>query len=161
MRRARAVPLYALSGVAIDIALVVALVVALGGCSLQMPKVPETAVSAARPADQLVGKTLDTLIAQLGQPARSSPLDNDQTSVVWQFEPQEALPPTGAGGLYGDGTSPAFVSPGYSPFCRITAVVSTANGSVIQASTEESNGTAASGRGTGICSRYLRAKSLT
>ena len=82
--------------------------------------------------------------------------------MVWQFEgPPEAQPPTGAGGLYGDGNNPGYVSQGYSPFCRITAVVSTADGNVIQASTEESNGTAASGRGTNICARYLRAKSLT
>jgi hypothetical protein len=157
MRMAQFVPSYAVFGVVTGIALVIAL----GGCSLQMPKAPEAAISASRPADQLVGKSLDTLIAQLGQPTRSSQADNGQTSVVWQFEPRETLPPTGAGGLYGDGNSPAYVSQGYSPFCRITAVVSTADGNVIQASTEESNGTGAPGRGGNICSRYLRAKSLT
>ena len=157
MRMAHAAPSYAALGVVLG----TTLCMALGGCSLPVMSAPEPAVSAARPADQLVGKNLDTLIAQLGQPVRSSQADNGQTSLVWQFEPREALPPTGAGGLYGDGNSPGYVSQGYSPFCRITAVVSTADGKIIQASTEESNGTAAASRATNICSRYLRAKSLT
>jgi hypothetical protein len=136
--------------------------VTFGGCS--MPRLPEAAVTTARPADQLVGKNLDALIAQLGPPARSSPSDNDQTIIVWQFETPTGTPPsTGAGGLYGDGGSPSYVSPGYSPFCRITATVSTTTGIVSQASTEESNGTGASGavlrRGESICSQHLRAKS--
>ena len=89
---------------------------------------------------------------------------NDQTTVVWQFETPAGTPPlTGAGGLYGDGSSPSYVSPGYSPFCRITATVSTATGVVTQASTEESNGTGSSvavlRRGESVCSQHLRAKS--
>jgi len=127
-----------------------------------MPRLPEAAVTAARPADQLVGKNLDALIAQLGPPARSSSADSDQTTIVWQFETPTGTPPTtGSGGLYGDGGSPNYVSQGYSPFCRITAIVSTSTGIVTQASMEESNGTGASmlRRGESICSQHLRAKS--
>src|SRR5579863_9600965 len=106
------------------IMLCVASGVTFGGCS--MPRLPEAAVTAARPADQLVGKNLDALIAQLGPPARSSSADSDQTTIVWQFETPTGTPPTtGSGGLYGDGGSPNYVSQGYSPFCRITAIVST------------------------------------
>ena len=135
----------------------------LGGCSLSMPHPPEPALTAAKPADQLVGQNLDALVAQLGPPARSQTLDNDQTSVVWQFEtPGDRSSPTGAGGLYGDGSSPGQVSEGYSPFCRITAVVSTTSGVVTQASTEESNGTGASLlRRDSICAKHLKAKSRT
>ena len=142
--------------------LCVALGVTFGGCS--MPRLPEAAATTARPADQFVGKNLDALVARLGPPARSSSSDNDQTTIVWQFETPTGTPtPTGAGGLYGDGGSPGHVSQGYSPFCRITATVSTATGIVTQASTEESNGTGASGgilrRGESTCAQHLRAKS--
>ena len=140
----------------------------LGGCSMSsisLPSVPrpaEAPVSAARPAEQYVGKNLDTLVAQLGPPKRSQPLDNDQTSYVWQFDAaDEGLPPTGAGGLYGDGLSPGYVSDGYSPFCRVT-VVASADGVITQASTEESNGTGTPNgfiRGGNICQKQLRAKS--
>ena len=100
-----------------------------------MPRLPEAAATTARPADQFVGKNLDALVAQLGPPARSSSSDNDQTTIVWQFETPTGTPtPTGAGGLYGDGGSPSPVSQGYSPFCRITAIVSTSTGVVAQAS---------------------------
>jgi hypothetical protein len=142
------------------IMLCVASGVTFGGCS--MPRLPEAAVTAARPADQLVGKNLDALIKQLGPPARSSSADSDQTTIVWQFETPTGTPATtGSGGLYGDGGSPSYVSQGYSPFCRITAIVSTATGVVTQASMEESNGTGASmlRRGESICSQHLRAKS--
>jgi hypothetical protein len=134
--------------------------VTFGGCS--MPRLPEAAVTAARPADQLVGKNLDALVKQLGPPARSSSADSDQTTIVWQFETPTGTPTTtGSGGLYGDGGSPSYVSQGYSPFCRITAIVSTSTGIVTQASMEESNGTGASmlRRGESICSQHLRAKS--
>ncbi len=142
----------------------------LGGCSLSMPSISmpsisgpaEAPVSAARPAEQYVGKNLDTLVGQLGPPKRSQPLDNDQTSYVWQFDVvDEGLPPTGAGGLYGDGRSPGYVSEGYSPFCRIT-VVASADGVITQASTEESNGTGTPNgaiRSGNICQKQLRAKS--
>ena len=136
--------------------------VTFGGCS--MPRLPEVTATTTRPADQFVGKNLDAMIAQLGPPARSSSSDNDQTTVVWQFETPTGAPPlSGSGGLYGDGGAPSYVSPGYSPFCRITATVSTATGVVTQASTEESNGTGSSGailrRGESVCSQHLRAKS--
>jgi hypothetical protein len=141
-----------------------ALGVTFGGCSV--PRLPEAAVTAARPADHLVGKNLDALIVQFGPPARSSLSDNDQTTVVWQFDTPAGSPPlTGSGGLYGDGGSPSYVSPGFSPFCRITATVSTATGIVTQASTEESNGTGSSAavlrRGESVCAPHLRAKSPT
>ena len=115
-------------------------------------------MSAAKPADQFIGQNIDTLIAQLGPPVRSATLENDQTSFVWQFDsPGEPPTPTGAAGLYGDGGSPGYVSQGYSPFCRITAVVVTSSGVVTQASTEESNGTGASLlRRDNICAPYLR-----
>jgi len=145
----------------------------LSGCSLSMPSISmpslssisrpaEAPVSAARPAEQYVGKNLDTLVAQFGPPKRSQPLDNDQTSYVWQFDVgDEAPPPTGAGGLYGDGWSPGYVSEGYSPFCRVT-VVASADGVITQANTEESNGTGTpSGfvRSGNVCQKQLRAKS--
>jgi hypothetical protein len=141
--------------------------VALGGCSLSMPSIPslsskEAPVSAARPADQLVGKTVDTLIAQLGQPTRSQPLENDQTSYVWQIEtPSDPPPPRGDAGLYGDGNAPGYVSEGYSPFCRINVVAGT-NGVITQANTEESNGTGTPNgfvRSSNVCEKRLRAKS--
>jgi outer membrane protein assembly factor BamE (lipoprotein component of BamABCDE complex) len=141
---------------------------ALGGCSLSMPSLPsissshEAPASTARPADQLVGKNIDTLVAQLGQPTRSQPLDNDQTSYVWQIEtPGGTPPPTGNGGLYGDGNSPGYVSEGYAPFCRIN-VVATANGVITQANTEESNGTGTPNgylRSGNVCEKRLKAKS--
>jgi hypothetical protein len=143
----------------------------LGGCSLSMPSISmpsisspaEAPASAARPAEQYVGKKLDTLIAQLGPPKRSQPLENDQTSYVWQFEtidpPQH---PTGDGGLvYGDGVSPGYVSEGYTPFCRIT-VVASADGVVTQANTEESNGTGTPNgfvRSGNICQKQLKSRS--
>ncbi|HLI98950.1 MAG TPA: hypothetical protein VKT76_04465 [Bradyrhizobium sp.] len=135
----------------------------LGGCSLSVPRPAEPAVTAAKPADQLVGQNLDALVAQLGPPTRSQSLDNDQTSVVWQFETSsETAPPSGDGGLYGDGSSPGYVSQGYSPFCRITAVVTTSSGIVAQASTEESNGTGATIlRRDSICAKHLKIKSRT
>lgn len=135
----------------------------LGGCSLSMPSFPsssrEAPVSEARPADQLVGKNLDTLIAQLGQPTRSQPLDNDQTSYVRQIEmPRENSHPTGGGGLYGDGNSPPYVKEeGYTPFCKISVVASSA-GVIAQASTEESNGTGTPNgmiRSANLCQRRL------
>jgi hypothetical protein len=136
--------------------------IALGGCSLQLPKAaPEAAVSAARPADQLVGKNLDAIVAKLGQPDRNSQLDNGRSSFVWQIEPREALPPTGDGGLYGDANNPGHVSNGYEAFCKVTVVVDMANGNILQASTEESNGTGAAYFGSNICSRYLRTKHLS
>ena len=141
---------------------------ALGGCSLSMPSLPsmssshEAPASTAHPADQLVGKNINTLVAQLGQPTRSQPLDNDQTSYVWQIEtPEGSPPPTGDAGLYGDGNSPGYVSEGYTPFCRIN-VVATANGVITQANTEESNGTGAPNgylRSSNVCEKRLRAKS--
>jgi len=86
--------------------LCVALGVTFGGCS--MPRLPEAAATTALPADQFVGKNLDALVKQLGPPARSSSSDNDQTTIVWQFETPTGTPtPTGAGGLYGDGGSPS------------------------------------------------------
>jgi len=119
----------------------------------------EAPVSAARPADQLVGKNLDALIAQLGQPTRSQPLDNDQTSYVWQIEtPDDKLPPTGAGGLYGDANNPGYVSEGFSPFCRIN-VVAGVNGVITQANTEESNGTGTPNgfvRSGNVCQQRLK-----
>jgi hypothetical protein len=137
----------------------------LGGCSLSIPSLSssnEAPVSAARPADQLVGKNIDTLIAQLGQPTRSQPLDNDQTSYIWQIEtPGGPPPPRGDGGLYGDGNAPGYVSEGYSPFCRIN-VVATANGVITQANTEESNGTGTPNgfmRSGNVCEKRLKAKS--
>jgi hypothetical protein len=139
-----------------------ALGVALGGCS--MPRIPEAAVATAQPADHLVGQNLDALIARFGPPARTSPADNDQTTVVWQFEtPARTSPPTGAGGLYGDGGSPGYVAQDYSPFCRVTAVVSTTTGVVTQARTEESNGTGSSllRRSESICSQYIPTKPRT
>jgi hypothetical protein len=143
--------------------LCVAFGVTLGGCSISMPRPPEPAVTAAKPADQLVGQNLDALVAQLGQPSKTWSTDNDQTSVVWQFEtPGDTPLPPGAGGLYGDGGSPGYVSDGYSPFCRITAIVSTSRGVVIQASTEESNGTGASYlHRDNICTKHLKAKART
>jgi len=152
------------------IASTVLLCTVLGGCSLSMPSISmpslsssaEAPVSAARPAEQYVGKKLDTLIAQFGPPKRSQPLDNDQTSYVWQFDAtDDGLPPTGAGGLYGDGWSPGYVSDGYSPFCRVT-VVASADGVVTQANTEESNGTGTPNgfiRSGNICQKQLRTKS--
>lgn len=136
---------------------------ALGGCSSSIPRQPEAALSTARPADQFVGKNLDALVAQLGPPTGSLPSDNDQTTVVWQFEAPTGAPPVeGAAGLYGDGNAPGYVSEGYSPFCRITAIVSTSSGVVTQAHTEESNGTGASWlHRDGACARHLRAKSRT
>ena len=145
------------------------LCVVLGGCSLSMPSLSsisrpaEAPVSAARPAEQYVGKNLDTLVAQWGPPKRSQPLENDQTSYVWQFEPtDEVLPPTGYGGiLYDDGWSPGYVSQGYSPFCRIT-VVASADGVITQANTEESNGTGTPGgfiRSTNACQKLVKPKS--
>lgn len=135
----------------------------LGGCSLSIPRPPEPTLSAARPADQFVGKNLDVLVAQLGPPSRSSPSDNDQTTVVWQFEAPTGTPPVeGPGGLYGDGNAPGYVSEGYSPVCRITAVVSTSSGIVTQANTEESNGTGASWlHRDNVCAKHLRTKSRT
>ena len=133
----------------------------LGGCSLSVPRPAEAPVSAARPADQFVGKNIDTLVAQLGPPTRSQPLDNDQTSYVWQIEtPIETPPPTGAGGLYGDGNSPGYVSEGYSAFCRVN-VVATNNGVITQANTEESNGTGTPNgflRSGTVCQQRLKAK---
>jgi hypothetical protein len=120
------------------------------------------APTTALPADQFVGKNLDALVKQLGPPTRSSPADSDQTTIVWQFETATGTPPpTGSGGLYGDGGSPSYVSQGYSPFCRITATVATSSGIVTQANMEESNGTGASmlRRGESICAQHLRAKS--
>ena len=140
------------------------LCVVLGGCSISLPRAPEAGVSSARPASQLVGKKLDTLVAQLGQPTRSQPLDNDQTSYMWQIEtPAGPPPPTGGGGLYGDGGSPGYVSEGYSPFCRINVVASSA-GVVTEANTEESNGTGSPNgtfRSGNFCEQRLRAKSLS
>lgn len=137
----------------------------LGGCSLSSFSVSrpgEAPASAARPADQLVGKNVEALVAQLGPPTRSQPLDGDQTSYVWQIEtPLDALPPTGDGGLYGDGNSPAYVSEGYSPFCRIN-VVATGNGIITQANTEESNGTGTPNgfmRAGNICQQRLATRS--
>jgi hypothetical protein len=137
----------------------------LGGCSFSMPSISrpqEAPVSAARPADQLVGKNLDTLIGQLGPPTRSQPLDNDQTSYVWQIEtPGDAPPPSGAGGLYGDGWSPGYVSEGYSAFCRIN-VVASSGGVITQANTEESNGTGTPNglfRSGNLCQQRLKARS--
>lgn len=142
------------------VASVIVLCGVLGGCSLSLPSTKEAPVSAARPADQLVGKKLDTLVAQLGQPTRSQPMDNDLTTYVWQIDtPGEAPPPTGAGGLYGDGNNPAYVSEGYSPFCRVNVVASSTSGLVTQASTEESNGTGTPNglmRGGNICQQRLR-----
>ena len=142
------------------------LCVTLGGCSLSsfsMSRPAEAPVSAARPADQLVGKNIDTLIAQLGQPMRSQPMDNDQTSFVWQIDtPSGPPPPTGEGGLYGDGNSPGYVSEGYSPFCRINVIVTSSTGVITQATTEESNGTGTPGgfaRGGNVCQQRLKAKS--
>jgi len=148
------------------IASTVLLCAVLGGCSLSMPSLSgshEAPTSAARPAEQYVGKNLDTLVEQWGPPKRSQPLENDQTSYVWQFETtDEALPPTGYGGiLYDDGWSPGHVSKGYSPFCRVT-VVASADGVITQANTEESNGTGTpSGflRSSNFCEKQLRAKS--
>jgi hypothetical protein len=137
----------------------------LGGCSLpsiSIPKPQESAVSSARPAEQFVGKNLDALVAQLGQPTRSQPLDDDQTSYVWQIETPGGVPPrTGNAGLYGDGAAPSYVSEGYSPFCRIN-VVASSNGLITQATTEESNGTGTPNgliRSGNICDKHLRAKS--
>ena len=134
----------------------------LGGCSLSMPSLSsshEAPVSAARPADQLVGKNINTLIAQLGQPTRSQPVDNDQTSYVWQIEtPEGTPPPTGNAGLYGDGNSPGYVSEGYTPFCRIN-VVAAADGVITQANTEESNGTGTPNgfvRSGNVCEKRLK-----
>ena len=138
----------------------VLLCITLGGCSLSMPRPAEAPVSAARPADQLVGKNVDTLVAQLGPPTQSRP-DGDQTTYVWQIEtPLEGSPPTGAGGLYGDGASPGYVSDGYSPFCRINVVASSA-GVITQANTEESNGTGTPNgflRSGNVCQQRLRTK---
>jgi hypothetical protein len=140
------------------------LCVALCGCSFSVPRAPEASVSVPRPANQLVGKKLDAIVAQLGQPTRSQPLDNDQTSYMWQIEtPSEPPSRSGGGGLYGDGGSPGYVSEGYSPFCRIN-VVTASSGVVTEANTEESNGT---GNPTGVlrsgnfCQQRLRAKSLS
>jgi hypothetical protein len=133
----------------------------LGGCSFSLPKAQEAPVSAARPADQLVGRNIDALVAQLGQPKRSQSLDNDQTSYVWQIEIGDTPPLTGSGGLYDDGVSPGYVSDGYTPVCRIN-VIASANGVITQATTEESNGTGTPNgvfRRDNICDRYLRAKS--
>jgi hypothetical protein len=134
---------------------------ALGGCSLSLPKAQEAPVSAARPADQLVGKNIDALVTQLGPPKRSQSLDNDQTSYVWQIETGDTPPLTGAAGLYGDGISPGYVSDGYSPVCRIN-VIASANGVITQATTEESNGTGTPNgvfRRENICDKQLRARS--
>jgi hypothetical protein len=142
------------------VASIILLCGALGGCSIPLTGATEAPVSAARPADQLVGKKLDTLIAQLGQPTRSQPMDNDLTSYVWQIDtPAEAPPPTGAGGLYGDGNNPGYVSEGYSPFCRVNAVASATSGLVTQASTEESNGTGTPNgliRSGNVCQQRLK-----
>jgi hypothetical protein len=141
----------------------VLLCAALGGCSIPLPSTSEAPVSSARPADQLVGKKLDTLVAQLGSPTRSQPIDADQTSYVWQIDaPNDVRHPTGAGGLYGDGNSPSDVSEGYSPFCRITVVASSTSGLVTQANTEESNGTGKPGgtiRSGNICQQRLKTAS--
>ncbi len=119
-------------------------------------------MTGARPAEQFIGKTLDALVAQLGPPTHSQPLDNDQTSYVWQIDtPGGVPPPAGGGGLYGDGAAPGYVSEGYSPFCRINAVVS-ASGVITQATLEESNGTGTPNgvlRNGHICDKHLRAKS--
>jgi hypothetical protein len=154
MRMAQVVPSYA--------AFAVMLGVALGGCSLQMPKAgPEPALSAAKPADQLVGKNLDAIIEKLGQPHRSRQMDNNQSTFVWEIEPREAQHPTGDGGLYGDANNPSHVSAGYEAFCKITVVADMTSGNVLQASTEESNGTGAAYFGTNICSRLLRTRHLS
>lgn len=139
----------------------VLLSVALGGCSLSLPSSSSgPAVTAQQPADRFVGKQLDTLVAQFGPPKRSAILENDQTSLVWQFETPLGDPrATGDAGLYGDGNAPAYVSEGYSPFCRLTVTVTTSTGIVTQANTEQSNGTGASVmRREDICSQYLRTK---
>jgi hypothetical protein len=75
MRMVHVIPSYAVPGAVLGIVLAVAT----GGCSLQLPKAPEAAVSASRPADQLVGKNLDKLIEKFGQPTRSSQSENGQT----------------------------------------------------------------------------------
>ena len=144
----------------------------LGGCSmpsfdLSLPKLETSAPVTSRPAEQFVGKNVDTLIAQLGPATKSTKIDDDQNSFVWLLSANPAgdTPPnTGHGGLYGDGSSPGYVSQGYSPFCRIN-VVATPAGIVTQANTEESNGTGAPGVTLGtsgsICAQRLRMKSRT
>jgi hypothetical protein len=102
MRMAQVTPSYA--------AFAVMLGMAPGGCSPQMPKAaPEEAMSAAKLADQLAGKSLDALIEKLGQPHRSRQMDNNQSTFVWEIEPREARHPTGDGGLYGDANNPSLL----------------------------------------------------
>jgi hypothetical protein len=141
---------------------------ALGGCGLQLQEgMTATTMTPTRLGDQLVGQNLDTVIARLGPPSKSSQIDNDQTSHVWQLEAGTERGNTrsyaGPGGLYGDGYSPHGVSAGYSPSCRITATVAP-TGIVSQASAEESNGTAATGLiggGDSYCAQRLATKSRT
>jgi hypothetical protein len=142
---------------------IVALCAALGGCGASRQAV------VARPADQLVGQNLDTLVARFGPPTSSSKIDNDQGSYVWQLgdaadSAGKPVPRTGYGGLYGDGESPSVVSQGYSPLCKIN-IITSPTGTVTRASTEESNGTGAAvgifDVGGSICAQRLGTKSQT
>jgi hypothetical protein len=142
---------------------ILALCAALGGCGAPLQ---EAATTTARPGDQLVGQNVDALIARFGQPTRTTRMEGDLSSYVWELAagPDALDQPsqTADGGLYGDGYNPGAVNQGFSPYCKLNVIVSP-TGTVTQALTEDSNGTGArSGRfgsNGAICARRLRMKS--
>jgi hypothetical protein len=139
------------------------LCVALGGCAGS----PQGVVSTSQYGNQFVGKDIDVLVAQIGRPTSSKKMDDGQHSYLWQL-PASTVPPdqrvqTASGGLYGDGSTPAYISDD-PRLCKIS-VTTSPDGIITQLSAEDQNGTGAPSMSLGfnpsVCAQRFQGKPRT
>jgi hypothetical protein len=142
---------------------ILGLCAALGGCagSTQSPQgIP------VRSGDRFIGQNVDALVAQIGRPTSSKRIDDGQASYVWELaartgEAANQRIQTADGGLYGDGSTPGYISDD-PRLCKIS-VVTSPEGTITKLTAEDSNGTGAPaltvGLSKSICAQRLGAKS--
>lgn len=134
-----------------------ALCLALGGCWTS----GQTAASARW--DQFVGQNVQVVATRFGQPTGRKRLDNDQMLYVWELPSLDwsgnKKTHSGAGGLYGDGQTPGYMSDDLRR-CNLS-VTTSPEGIVTQVQAEDSNGTGAPtmtlGFNGSVCAQRLSA----
>ena len=135
--------------------LCIALSITLGGCWTS----GQTAASARW--DQFVGQNVQVVATRFGQPTGRKRLDNDQMLYVWELPSLDwsgnKRTHSGAGGLYGDGQTPGYMSDD-PRMCKLS-VTTSPEAIVTQVDAEDSNGTGAPGMTLGfsgsVCAQRL------
>jgi hypothetical protein len=135
----------------------VVLCIALSGCWTSGQTVGSTRW------DQFVGQNVQSVATRFGQPTGRKRMDNDQMLYVWELPPLDGSgnkkTQSGAGGLYGDGQTPGYMSDD-PRLCKLS-VTTSPEGVVTQVDAQDLNGTGAPtmtmGLSGSVCAQRLSA----